>query len=143
MSSSLRSFALSILLSLAIVPAALAANGRESRPRDLQLTVGASKAVAAPVLSSEQSVLTMPVQLEPVRLTRVPTYAASTAALLAAESQPIGFQNRVDTSNRHVRWAIYGAAIGLAVGLIDGHDELSDTLIGAGIGLGLSFVVRR
>jgi hypothetical protein len=83
-------------------------------------------------------------QLQPVQVARVPSYSITTPTVLTAGTQPIGFQGSGSPSNnRHLRWAMYGAAIGLAVGLIDGDNEITNTLIGAGVGLGLSFVIRR
>src|SRR5207249_1868120 len=53
--------------------------------------------------------------LRPVRLARAPLYTLSTASLLPAESQAIGFRtsgNRAGGGmSHHVQWAIAGAAI--------------------------------
>ena len=81
-------------------------------------------------------------RLQPVQVAQVPSYSITTPTLLSAGMQPIGFQGSGANNKRHVTWALYGAAIGLGIGLLDGDNEISNTLIGAGVGFGLSFALR-
>jgi len=130
MRSSFRWFAFCVFLTLLAVAPALAA--------------GTSSAVVAPTAQLAPATLDASLQLQPVHIASVPSYTASTEALLSAGTQPLGLQTiRGIDNSRHVRWTIIGALAGLAVGVINGDNKLNDTLIGAGIGLGLSFIVAR
>jgi hypothetical protein len=128
---------------VAIAPT-LAANEPPALSGPIQLSLGETRTVLPDSLRpAVTTAANSPVtQLEPVQVARVPSYSVTTPTVLAAGAQPIGSQGGSGAQNRHVRWALTGAAIGLAVGLIDGDDVIERTLIGGGIGFGLSFVLR-
>ena len=148
MCSRFRWLALLLFAGLIAVPPAWAANdGNSTGSQVTVLSSTSPTALTAAAQPATAAVLDASLtQLRPVQMARVPSYTVTSPTLLAPGADQIGFQRtsaRSDTSNRHVRWALYGAVIGLAVGLIDGDHEVSNTLIGAGIGFGLSFVLRR
>jgi hypothetical protein len=136
--------ALALFLTLIATAPTLAA--REPVTLAVQPTLGQTLSVLPDALrpAMTPAVDTSLTRLQPVQVAQVPSYSITTPTLLSAATQPIGFQGSraYGANNRHIRWAIYGAVIGLAVGLIDGHDEVSKTLIGAGVGFGLSFVLQ-
>jgi hypothetical protein len=145
MCTRLRWLALALFLTLIAAAPTLAAP--DSATPAIQPSLGLTLSVLPDSLrpATTSTVDTSLTRLQPVQVAHVPSYSITTPTFLSAGTQPIGFQgSRANgANNRHVRWAIYGAAIGLAVGLIDGNDEVRDTLLGAGIGLGLSFVIAR
>ncbi len=78
-----------------------------------------------------------------MQLASVPAYTGFDTTLLATQTQPLlQLERQQGGMNRHVQWAIYGAAIGLIVGLID-EDPIEKGLIGGVVGFGLSFVIAR
>jgi hypothetical protein len=87
---------------------------------------------------------TATLQLRPVQIARVPGYGLTNSTLFSTGSQAVGFQTGRSNAwgNRHVQWAVYGAAIGAIIGLID-EDPFQNALIGGAIGFGLSFIVGR
>jgi len=117
----------------------------ESVSLAVQPTLGQAPSVLPDTLRpvTTTAVDTSLTRLEPVQVAQVPSYSITTPTLLSAATQPIGFQgSRNGANSRHTTWALYGAAIGLAVGLIDGNNEIGSTLLGAGVGFGLSFVLK-
>jgi hypothetical protein len=129
MRSAFGGFALSILLTLLIVAPSRAA--------------GTPSPVLTPTVQASMATLDASLQLQPMHSAGVTTYTATTDALLGLGTQPLGAQRAAYDSSRHLRWTIIGAIAGLAVGVINHEDRLADTLLGGGIGLGLSFVVGR
>src|SRR5947199_5809507 len=129
MRSSFGGFALSILLILLIVAPSLAA--------------GTSREVLTPTVQASLATLDASVQLQPMHIAGVPTYTATTDALLGVGTQPLGAHSVAYDSSRHLRWTIIGAIAGLAVGVISHEDRLADTVLGGAVGLGLSFVIGR
>ena len=148
MCSRFRWLALLLFAGLITVSPSWAANDANSVGSQVTLLSSTSPTALSTAIQPATAAVLDPslTQLRPVQMARVPSYTVTSPTLLATGADQIGFQRtgaRSGTSNRHVRWALYGAVIGLAVGLIDGDNEVSNTLIGAGIGFGLSFVMRR
>src|SRR5438067_708809 len=147
MCSSLRWLTVSVLATLVIVSPVLADVSTGPNP-DLQLTVTAPGAAPLTALqpASTASADATALQLRPVQIARAPFNTLSTTTLLPAGTQSVGFQmsgQRADAGmSRRVHWAIAGAAIGAIVGAID-TDPLGKAAIGAVVGFGLSYVVRR
>jgi hypothetical protein len=142
MCNTLRWSVLSLFVTLMAAPLASAAGTPAAPGESPETTVrsprGLITADPAPAQAVAERSLTT---LQPVQLARVPSYSVTTPTLLATGAQPIQFQGR-GMQNRHVRWALTGAAIGLIVGLLD-EDPVENALLGAGIGFGLSFVIGR
>ena len=97
-------------------------------------------ALNAPAATADPTAL----ELRPVQMASVPFNTLSTATLLPAKSQAVGFQmsSRHFGGNRHLTYAIAGAAIGAIAGAI-GSDPAGKALIGAAVGFGLSYAVSR
>lgn len=146
MSHCLRWSALLAVVVLMSVSSALAANELAPPAGNFQLTLRTSGTVRATALqSTTAATVGRPIlQLRPMTLNRAPIDARTT--LLAAAPDTLSLQTPErranNVANRHVQWAIYGAAIGAIVGAID-SDPLEKAAIGAVVGFGLSYVVRR
>src|SRR4051812_15419634 len=120
-----RWYILPVLAVLVVASPVLAANDRAAPAPDRSAKVSASAAPApAPVLTA-----------------RAPFSTVWNSALLSANSQAMGLQTSRATNN-HVRWTIVGAAVGAIVGAV-ADDPLRDALIGAAVGFGGSYVMRR
>jgi hypothetical protein len=109
----------------------LASGGRTASTTNKSPAVTAPAAVAAPA----------PVAGKPVLTARVPFTTVWNSTLLSANSQAMGLQVSRGANN-HVRWTIVGAAVGAIVGAI-ADDPLRDAAIGAAVGFGGSYVMRR
>jgi hypothetical protein len=134
-------FAGAVLAALLSVSPALAAG--DTRAADVDWTaVRPSPTVAAALQAPASGMETPSLELRPVQIAYSPTYGLSSSTLLSAGNQAVGFQAKRANANRHVQWAIYGAAIGLVIGLID-DDPVQNALIGGAIGFGLSYVISR
>jgi hypothetical protein len=147
MCSSLRWLAVSVFVTLMAVSPVLADVSTGPNP-DLQLTVatpGPAPLTALQPASTAAADATA-LQLRPVQIARTPFNTLSTTTLLPAGTQAVGFRmsgQRADAGmGRRIHWAIAGAAIGAIVGAID-DDPLGKAAIGAVVGFGLSYVVRR
>jgi len=135
----LRWAAISLFAVLVAVSPALAATDTPQSFNDLKLTL------PAPTVQPGSSGAVNPteLQLPPMQLASVPAYTGFDTTLLATQTQPLlQLERQQGGMNRHVQWAIYGAAIGLIVGLID-EDPIEKGLIGGVVGFGLSFVIAR
>jgi hypothetical protein len=128
-----------LLAALAFASPALAANDTTNPSGDFQLTLRTTVVPPAPSAGSNPTEL----QLRPMQLATVPPYTGFDTTLLATQTQPLlQLERQQGGMNRHVQWAIYGAAIGLIVGLID-DDPIEKGLIGGVVGFGLSYVIAR
>lgn len=132
--------ALAALFSVSPVLAAPGTSAADVEWTAVQPSPAVATALQAPTSGTERPSL----ELRPVQMVYAPTYGLSNSTLLSAGNQTVGFQaRRADGwGNRHVQWAVYGAAIGLVIGLLD-DDPVQNALIGGAIGFGLSYVVRR
>jgi hypothetical protein len=143
----LRWSAFSLFTALIAVSPVLAANDGATSRGEFQLTLPSSAALSAPASLPTPTGVANPseLQLRPMRLASVPAYTGFDTTLLATQSQPLlqlSDQRAQGVMSRPVQWAIYGAAIGLVVGLID-EDPFERALIGGAIGFGLGYVIRR
>lgn len=132
MSSWLRWLALCVFVTLFTMVPAFAATEPAAPAGQLELAAPAPQSAETPIG-----------QLQPVRLVKAPSYTLTTPTLLAAGSQPFGQVTRQagTRGQRAIQWALIGAAIGLAWGLID-DDPVEKALIGGVVGFGLSYIVR-
>jgi len=78
---------------------------------------------------------------KPVLMAQAPFNTVWNSTVLSTNSKAMGLQASRGANN-HMRWTIAGAAIGAIVGAI-ADDPLRDAAIGAAVGLGGSYVMRR
>jgi hypothetical protein len=120
-----RWYILSVFAALTLASPVLAASDRSTGAPDRAAKVSGPAAPAP----------------KPVLTAKAPFSTVWNSTVLSTNSKAMGLQASRGANN-HMRWTIAGAAIGAIVGAI-ADDPLRDAAIGAAVGLGGSYVMRR